>query len=554
MYCKKCGKEIKQEDLFCTNCGTAVQNDTELKKKDRVKDEKLKIEKKKIMNDEQTDIYNKKLLGKIALISVNVIAIVLVIVMLVLYFKKKETIENNQNMSTQEQLNENISKTEQSQNDNTQEQNNNNDNSNNSNFEKTGTNVYLGDISFENMSSDDDNYNDTQKEIIKYFDNGYFLFNIESSKRYPQVFKGAKVYGGAVVKKILKSTDKEFEALAIFEYEDFGAGPEEILKTDDKSKYLVIKGKQLDERLLEGDIFIWYGRYDNVNSYNIDGKSYTLPTINAMNIYNPNKDRYSYSTIKTVAEYIFGKDIKISEPQYEVDYNENTMTDLEANRNFLLVKLDNQSNANFKAFNFFQTMGIITYNSLHNQLSYNTAKRLFISADFKHFIVSTYDYSLKHLYIEYFDNSFKKLWSREYDFKSNNEEYVAPMDYTKNYLSFVIDTDLHLLDINTGKDIVEPILVGNKEKVSMVSDGIVLIGTDNKDTIVKVGYDGKIIYRIDGDTKIKIDQVDSQIVNGKMVVELWGVADDDSGRYFKYLVLENNGKVNVSSNDIFIEY
>ncbi len=59
-----------------------------------MKDEKLKIEKKKIKDDEQTDIYNKKLLGKIALISVNVIAIVLVIVMLVLYFNKNNKIEN----------------------------------------------------------------------------------------------------------------------------------------------------------------------------------------------------------------------------------------------------------------------------------------------------------------------------------------------------------------------------------------------------------------------------------------------------------------------------
>ena len=420
-----------------------------------------------------------------------------------------------------------------------------------SNLQQTSANAYTGKVSFNNMNSDDSNLNDVQKEIIKYFDNDYFYFDVADSQRYPQVFKGAKVKNSCVVTKVLKSSDDEFKALVVVADEEyFGIYAEDPDAEIPEEKYFIIEGKQLEERLMARDLITIYGRYDNIETMNIDGKSHTLPKINIMNVVKRDWDnmeesltndsyRCSVSTIKTVAEHIFGKDIKIGQETTDNSY--------------IVVTLDNQANSNFKCFDFDRDYGIITYDQEKNNLSDSTVKRLFIASDFEHYIVTTYDNNLKHIYIEYFDKDFKKLWSREFDFKSNKDDYFSPIDYTDSKLAFVIDTDLHLLDLKNGENIIEPIIVGNKSKVNMMEDGIVLVGTENKDTVVKVDYNGKIMFRVDGNTKLSdITSPQLQIVNDKIVIGLSGFPENVESEvtYNKYLVVSNDGKIEVSTKDL----
>ena len=89
---------------------------------------------------------------------------------------------------------------------------------------------------------------------------------------------------------------------------------------------MVIEGKQLSKRLTKGDVITVYGRYTDVNNFDIDGKSHIFPTIKSINLIQlgSNEDtnyRFNLDTAKTVAEYIFGKDIKISSPVKGEDYD-----------------------------------------------------------------------------------------------------------------------------------------------------------------------------------------------------------------------------------------
>ena len=218
---------------------------------------------------------------------------------------------------------------------------------------------------------------------------------------------------------------------------------------------------------------------------------------------------------------------------------------------FYMVTLDNQSNANFKVFDMHKNDGFITYNPKYNELSSNVSKKLYISGDFNHFIVTTYDQNTKHAYIDYFDKSYNKLWSREFDNNSNDETNISPLDYNPTQMAIIIDTDLYLIDLNTGEDLIEPVIVGIKTQVNMMEDGIVLIGTENKDTIVKVGYDGKIKFRLDGDTDMSnIYGVISQVVNGKLVVFLTGSDSSGFRSLHKYIVVNKDGSIESQSNDL----
>lgn len=440
---------------------------------------------------------------------------------------------------------------------NNNNQTNINDNTLNSKVPENNTDLNVEEntdtTSFANLKADDEKFDETESIIIDYFDNNYFYYPaISDFQRYPQIFKGSKIETNVIILKVLKSTDDEFEVLAVqggtMAY-DYSTGETSAYTGYDvenmdisdwsENSLIVVKGKQLNKRLTKGDVITLYGRFNNVDNFNIDGTDYTLPVANAINIVQlTSNDMYRFNSdrIKTVAEYIFGKDIKMSTPVLGEDY------DNEANYRFdpfYKITLDNQSNLNFSAFNMYRTYGIITYNNV----SKNTSKKLFITPDFQHYIVTTYDIELKHVYIDYFDKEFKKIWNREFDINSSNPNIQGPLDYNSSQLAIVIDNDLHLINLENGENIIEPVIVGEKISLNMTSDGVILIGNNNKDAIMKVGFDGKIIYRTNGNIDFEsIEASQIQIIDNKVVVRLYGTGNEGFP-YEKYIVLNDDGSI-----------
>lgn len=494
------------------------------------------MENEQNIKSDNTDKNNNKKGNKIAFIVFGLIIVLLIAVVVFLVFKLNNN--NNTNVNSNNSNN-NANEISQSNNQNVQKE------TNSQNIEKT---------SFANLKADDKKFNETQSTIIDYFDNNYFHdIAISDFQTYPQVFKGAKIEVNVIILKVLKSTDNEFEVLAVQGgsltadggvYVGYDVDNRSISDWSERS-LMVIKGKQLNKRLVKGDVINLFGRFNNVDNYSIDGKDYVLPVTNAINVVQlTSNDKYRFNSdrIKTVAEYIFGKDIKMTTPALGEDYNyESTYTF----NPFYKITLDNQSNANFSAFNMYRTYGIIEYNGV----SKGTSKKLFITPDFQHYIVSTYDENLKHVYIDYFDKDFNKIWNREFDFASNNSNVIGPLDYNSSQLAIVIDNDLYLINLQNGENIIEPIIVGEKVSLNMMSDGIVLVGNDNKDTIMKVGFDGKILYRTNGNisfTSIETSQI--QIINNKLVVKLYGTGQDGFP-YEKYLVLNDDGSIETATED-----
>ncbi len=401
----------------------------------------------------------------------------------------------------------------------------------------------LSEKSFNNMKSNNEKLEETQKEILEYYDNDYFeIYSTEALQKYPQVFKGAKLkITPLVVKKIIKSTDEEYEVLV--------SGGYTMEQSTEEIEY-ALKGTQLDERLIEGECIQVYGKYTDVNTYQVDGKSYTVPTITPINIVRGDENRFNLDTISTVAKYIFGNDIKVTEPSDDDFLNDWEDNDMQVD--YYKVTLDNQSNANFKSFKMYKNTGYIDYNRTENNLSDNVSKTLRVSSDFEHFIVETIDSKLNKYYIDYFDKSYNKLWSREFDCKLTTSS-VSTMDYTTEKMAVVVDNDLYLIDLETGENIIEPVIVGTKMKVNMFDDGIVLIGNENKDTIMKVDFNGNILYRVNADTSMSISDVYTQIVNDKLVIRIIGMSNDENIQNIKmlekYLVLNEDGSIEYSTNE-----
>lgn len=515
MFCNKCGNEIKEGELFCPKCGNKIvreETNEELEKKDDANLETQSKEKNEGDIYEKTNKNDKKL--SITLFTVIALCVIICVALVILVLKKKSTNTNEMQQ---------IGASGQVVNDDNQ-------------------------LSFSNMKTENDNINvnEDQRAVLQYLNNNYFgVYSSEDLQRYPNIYKNSQVRVDCKIKKIIKSDDNEFICMGVNGYE--GYDPVEGTLTDFEEKDLfVVKSVQLDERLIVEDEIIVYGTCNGVETFDVDGKTYTVPVITATSLYNiATEYRYDLNDISKVAKYIFGNDIKITKPDDTQAYGYDAASPM------YIVTLDNQTNANFKEFAMLQNYGYIGYTNHDYQL---INKSLYIAADFEHFIVITYEDSTKKLYIDYYDRAYNKMWGREFDYKSGYNMYYTPMDYTSSKLSIILDNELYLIDLKTGEDVIEPVLVGTKVKITMLSDYMVLIGNENKNAIMMVDYKGNIIKKFDADTDMTtIYSADTQIVDNRMVIEISGELSDGyygpSDYLTKYIVLNSQGEIELSTKD-----
>lgn len=511
MFCNKCGNEIKEEELFCSKCGNKIIREETNDSGEKITntDSKEKTE-EKVVNKDEVKKVDKKL---VILCTIIVLCIIVCIALFALVLGKRN-LNKMQQTGTGEQIA-----------NNTEE------------------------LSFSNMKVEDDNLklNEDQRAVLQYLDNNYLsVYSSEDLQRYPKIYKNAKVEIDCKIKKIIKSDDEEFVCMCV--NGDGGYDTVEGTLTDFEEKDLfVIKSPQLDERLIVEDEIMVYGICDGIDTFDVDGKTYTVPVITSTSLYNISTEcKYDLSDITRVAKYIFGNDIKVTRPDDTQAYGYDAASPM------YIITLDNQTNANFKEFAMLQNYGFIGYTTDDIQA---INKNLFVSADFEHFIVTTYEDSTKKLYIDYYDRSYNKIWGREFDYKSSYNMYSIPMDYTFSQLSIILDDELYLIDLNTGKNVIEPVLVGTKLKITMLSDYILLIGDENKNAIMMVDYDGNIIKKLDADTDMTtIYAVATQVVDNRTVIVLNGYKEYNDYYYnteylTKYIVLDSNGNIDLSTKE-----
>lgn len=144
--------------------------------------------------------------------------------------------------------------------------------------------------------------------------------------------------------------------------------------------------------------------------------------------------------------------------------------------------LDNQSNAKFSRYYFTENMGRLD--------DYN-GRTIEFSADFQHFFLFSYDPSMETLTVEYYDNTLNRLWKREFE-----EATSAIYDFTKNNAYILVNNELYIINIETGEDTFAPVYVGAKLDVRKLSDGILLIGEQKSDAIIKTDLDGRFIWKL----------------------------------------------------------
>lgn len=350
---------------------------------------------------------------------------------------------------------------------------------------------------------------DEQKAVIAYFDNDYLsITDYEFLRRYPTIFQNAQIELYGMVVKVLSMDNENYKIVIWLDmnpaYMDYGTPGE----------YIILNGKTNPASwFMEYDCLYANGRYTGIETVDIDGISYTIPT---MDVYSAGysggraqfnlAQKFDYSSIKVVAEAIFGKDIEIRDPVAGEDlsmdealldnyalggYNYGPDEEPDSSNLMywdLLVELEDQSNANFKKFRFSKYEGEII--DAKGPFDSGIERRVEFSADFEHFFLFTHNENLESLTLAYYDKGFKKIWEREFEETTN-----AIYDYTENNLYIVVNNELYIINIQTGEDIFPPAYVGEKKEIRKFGDGIVMISASKSDGVMKVAPNGGIIWK-----------------------------------------------------------
>ena len=308
---------------------------------------------------------------------------------------------------------------------------------------------------------------------------------------------------------------------------------------------IIIKGKKPDKMFMVNDILAIKGKLIGAQTKTIDGKNKYLPVIEAIEV-GTDANWYSEDTIRKVAKLVFGDNIKVRRPTQEesqkmaMDYFYSFQDSL------WLVELENQSNLNFKVFDIWQSLpyGTISYNALYNQgiESDYLNKRLYVTPDLQKYIVfdiSRYD---KYIYISVYNRNLDKLWSREISNVSN-----VVWDATDNQLTFVSDNDMYNIDLESGKDIMNPIYVGKKKSVTIVENGYILLSESTDDAVMFIDKEGKVKNKFDINMTLSDDstlytslqKLDNNYVILYSNVEVTDMINVTS----KYLIIDKNGNL-----------
>ena len=260
-------------------------------------------------------------------------------------------------------------------------------------------------IGVNSMHVNDENLTEEQKMLISYTDDNYFSLNhYELLQRYPDAFNNAQFVFTGQVTKVIKADDKSYEVLATLnEYHDdtFFSQNEVCIKGNHADNYSDVTKNY---RIIEGDQIKCFGVSKGSQNVEANGNSSYIPVFEANQVIVDNGighfTRYNLSYIKELSQVIFPNGIKIREPISGQDFDIGSSWDgiHDYSDLFLIGEPDNQSNANFTRYEFYQSRGYIR----DNKSTSDVIRQLKMSLDMQHYILTVYDSALKTFTLEYY--------------------------------------------------------------------------------------------------------------------------------------------------------
>lgn len=157
------------------------------------------------------------------------------------------------------------------------------------------------------------------------------------------------------------------------------------------------------------------------------------------------------------------------------------------------------------------------------------------SADFKNYYFLTENLASDTGKFELVSSEFETVWSKEITDITN-----FSVDYNSEKVMYLQGSDLHIIDAKDGKEVVDPIYVGERTNFVMTNDGCaILVGSGEKDNIIKVDTSGKFLWRASVPLTVSFCNSIQVQKDGSAIIAL----TDESGSVYS-IKLETDGTFN----------
>ena len=236
------------------------------------------------------------------------------------------------------------------------------------------------------------------------------------------------------------------------------------------------------------DSVVVYGTFDGVATYNVGGKDYTMPRVKVKTItdfvyFSSIDPVYSYDEILAKAKEIFGKDATV---------RESVRSDF-ADRDFDEILMDGglfyTVQTDYGKYCMFAGEGSFIYDC---SSAYPIQRYVLPVADSDDLYFYTVNEASRAMTLSRYDKNMKLLWEREFE-----NSYSFVMDYTSKHIYLAADTNLYIIDANTGKDTVKPQYVGSKCALIKLKDSLILVSPTGNDNIMFADTEGNVIRTVD---------------------------------------------------------
>ena len=227
-------------------------------------------------------------------------------------------------------------------------------------------------------------------------------------------------------------------------------------------------------------------------------------------------DEFSEDELREVVDAFFGSTYTLTKPNYTCDDSSQLGCYLMGLPFHYNIRLDNNSNARFNNYRVYPSGGIIDVATEQDNI--DIKRYITKSSNGKNFVLSTYTKSNDYLELQLYNKDFKLIWSRTFE---NAGNYLY--DSNNGRISLSIDNELYLINEETGKDIISPIMTVKASSIKLLSNGdVILVAQSGKDFITYIKADGKISWRTslstyNGESSNKIDGIYSILVANEKI-------------------------------------
>ncbi len=240
--------------------------------------------------------------------------------------------------------------------------------------------------------------------------------------------------------------------------------------------------------IAQGDSLVCFGTFSGIDTYNVGGESYKMPSIKIQSctdfVYSSVLSPvFSQDEITAAAQSIFGKNTAVRE-SVKTDFADSSIADILMDGGLFYTAETKNSK-----YCFYAGEGSFVYDCASE---YPEEKYILPAVNSEHIFTYTVNKSSRAYTLECSDKNSNKMWHREFD-----NAYSAVMDYTSDYIYLVANTNLYVIDIKTGKDMIKPRYVGNKCKVIKLEDSLLFVSPLHNDAVMKTDLQGNVIWTAD---------------------------------------------------------